>query len=100
VKGSQLGARLHAYLLDERPARPAVCLERLGLTAAAVEGEHQPAVQMLAQRLFRHGRLQFGDQVGVPGEGELGVDPGLEGRPAPLLEPGDLSLRELLVGEV
>ncbi len=77
----------------------AVGLERLRLAAAAVQGEHQLAVQVLAERLLRHGGLELGDQIRVPAERELGLDARLECRPAPLLEAGDLGLRERLVGE-
>ena len=81
-------------------ARPAIGLERFGLPAAAVQGEHQLAVEVLAKRLLRYGGLQLRDQISVPAERELGLDPCLESRPAPLLQAGDLGLREPLIGKV
>ena len=65
---------LDADLLDQRRPRPAVRLERLGLAAAAVQREHQLAVQTLAQRLLRHRGLQLGDQIRVPAQRQLGLD--------------------------
>lgn len=44
--------------------------------------------------------LQLADDVRVPAEGEIGLDPPLERGQAQLLEPGDRRLRERLVGEV
>ena len=78
LQGSELRARLHPDLLDQRAARAAIGLERLGLPAAAVQGKHQLAVEVLAKRLLGDGGLQLRDQVRVPAERELGLDPCLE----------------------
>ncbi len=51
-------------------------------------------------RLRLNERLQLGDELGVPAEREIGLDPLLEHDRAELLEPGDLGLRERLVQEV
>ena len=96
----QLGVRLDADLLDQRRPRPAVRLKRLRLATAAVQREHELAVKTLAQWLLRHRRLQLGDQIRMPAESELRVDPRLERRPPSLLQPGDLRLGERLEGQV
>ena len=44
--------------------------------------------------------LQLADDVRMPAEGEIGLDPALERGQAQLLEPLDRRLRERLVGEV
>ena len=50
---------------DRARARVAVGLERLGLAAAAVEGEHQLAAEPLAERMLGHERLELAHQLGV-----------------------------------
>ena len=57
-------------------------------------------MEVLAKRLLCDGGLQVRDQIRVPAECELGLDPGLERGPAPLLQAGDLGLREALIGKV
>ena len=96
----QLLARLEPELVGELALRLAVGAERLGLPAGAIEREHQLAAQPLAQRMLGDERVELADQLRVPARGEIGVDPLLERRPAQLLEPRDLGLRERLVGEV
>ncbi len=100
VQRAELRARLDADLLDQRAARSAEGLERLGLAAAAVQGQHQLAVQMLPKRLLGHGGLELGDQVRVSAERKLRIDPRLECRPAPLLQARDLGLHKRLIGKV
>jgi hypothetical protein len=100
VQGSQLAGGLDADLLDERPARRAIGLERLGLATAPVQRQHQLAAEALAKRLFGDRGLQLCDDVLVAAEHQLRFDASLERRPAPLLEPRDLGLRERLVREV
>ena len=57
-------------------------------------------MQLLTQRLPRDQRLQLPDQLGVPPEGQIGLNPGLHDGEPLLLEPGALGLRERLVGEL
>ena len=100
VQPPQLGAGLDADLLDERRARVAVGLERLGLAPGAVQREHPLRVQPLAQRVLGDERLELADHLGVPAGREVGVDRHL-GRAQPqLLEPADLGGGERLVGDV
>jgi len=91
---------LDAHLLDEQPPRVAERRERLGLTPAAVEGEHPLAAQVLAQRVAGDERLELGHEVGVTAEREIGVDAPLERHGALLLEACDLGLRKGLVRDV
>ena len=89
---AQLAAGLDPELLDERPPRLLVGLERLGLAARAVEREHQLAAQALAQRVLVDQRLELADERrrGAP-SARSRVDPLLERSEAQLLEPGDLA---------
>ncbi len=71
----QLAARLDAELLDEPAAGRLVDLQRVGLAAGAVEGEHELAAQALLQRVLGGERFQLADQLGVLAEREVGLDP-------------------------
>ncbi len=96
----QLPARLDPEAADERLARIPVGGQRLGLPAGAVEREHLLPPEPLAERLCGDEPLELPDQLGVPAQGQIGLDPLLERVQAQLLEPGDLALDELLVAEV
>ena len=87
-------ARLEAELLHQHAPRVLVGLQRLGLPAAAVQGEHQLPAQPLAQRMTGDEGLELGDDLAVASEREVGLDPFLDGGQAELLEAGDLLLRE------
>ena len=63
VQAPQVGPGLGADLVDERPARRPVRLERVGLSPAAIERQHQLAAQPLAQGMARDQILQLGDQL-------------------------------------
>ena len=83
-------ARLDPELLGERPSRVLVDLNRLCLTAATVEGEHQLAAQPLLQWVLSDERLELPDEVEVPAERQVDVDPLDQRAQAKLLEPTDL----------
>ena len=83
----ELGAGLEPELLDERGAGAAVGVERLGLAAGAVEGEHQVGVQALAVRVLGDQRLQLGDHGAVAAEREVELQPVLERGQAQAVEP-------------
>ena len=59
----QLGARLDPELTDEHLAGPQEGLERLGLAAGSVQGDHQLAPPPLAERLLSDHGLELGDQL-------------------------------------
>ena len=77
-----------------------VDVERLGLAARPVEGEHQLAAETLAQRMVPDERLELRQHGGVAAERELRLEALLERGEPQLLEPRDRRLRERLVGEV
>ena len=90
----QFGRRLDPELVDERAAQALEDLERLRLPAAAIQREHQLAVQALPQRVLLDEPVQLRDQhVGAPG-GEIGIDAQLERGQAELPQPRDLRLGE------
>ena len=92
--------RLDTQAVDQRLVRTAVGLERLGLPPGAVQREHLPATQPLAQRMLPYERLELADQPGVAAAGEVRVDPIAEACQAQVLQPRDLRLREAGVGNV
>jgi hypothetical protein len=86
LQALQADARLDAQLVDQRQAGRAVGGQRLGLPAAAVQGEHQLAVQVLAERMLPDQRLQLTDQLLVAAEVQVGLDARLQGHHAELVE--------------
>ena len=93
-------ARLDPELVDERLARALIDRERVRLPAGAVERQHQLSPEPLAHGLLDDEALELRDELAVPGEREVGVDPVLERGQSQLLEPRDLRLRERLPREV
>ncbi len=87
----QLGARLEPQLVDQRGAGAAVGVERVGLAARAVEGEHEVGVQALAVGMLADQRLQLGDRLPVAPEGEVELQPVLERGQPHALEPRALA---------
>ncbi|KOG18617.1 hypothetical protein ADK36_21705 [Streptomyces viridochromogenes] len=67
--------RLHTEFLDQAHAQVAVDGEGLGAAAGAVQGEHQVAVEGLAQRMFGGQCRQFRDESveAWTGDGQPGV---------------------------
>ena len=96
----ELRAGLDPQLLDEPRARVLVRVERLGLPARAVEGQHELAAEASRGAGARDERLELADDVAVAAELEIGLDPLLERDQPKLLEPPDLGLRELLEREL
>ena len=93
-------ARLEPELGGEVLPAVLVRLQRLRLATRAVQRQHELTAEALAERVALDERLELADQLVVPSEREVAVDPLLEGRQAELVEPGDLRLRERLVREV
>jgi hypothetical protein len=96
----QARARLDPELFAERPPRLPIRLERLCLTTAPVEGEHQLGAQALTVGMLGDEGLELGDERVVAPEREIRFDPGLERGQPEFLQPGDLGLGERLEGEV
>ena len=97
---AELAAGLDPKLVDERPPRALIGVERLGLTAAAVEREHQLAAHPLAQRLLCHERLELAGHLGVPAGTEILLDALLEAGEPEVVEAGELRPGEAPVGEL
>src|SRR5262245_27226055 len=100
LQSLELGPRLKAQLIAQRASHTPKGCECVDLTSTSVEREHQLAVEMLAERLIRNKRLEFGNELEMPREREFGLDSFLEGDQAQLLDPRDLALGKCLVGDV
>jgi hypothetical protein len=75
-------------------------LESVGLTAGAVERQHELAAQPLAQRVGGDVGVELRHEVGAAAELEIRVDPLLDRGEPELVETSRLAPRERLVGEV
>ena len=98
---AQTLAGLDAELLDQRPARVLVGLQRVGLAVGAVEREHQLRPQALAVGVLGDQRLELArpPRRGAPSASFASISCS-SAASAQVLQPGDLALRERLVGEV
>ena len=93
-------ARLDAELLTDDPSGPLIGAQGVALAPAAKEPGHQRRPCALAQRMVAHDGLGLCDcGRSLPGL-EQGDQASLGGGQAELVQPGDLGLGELLVGEV
>ena len=97
---AQRGARLEAQLLHQHAPTLPKGFERVGLSAGAVEREHQLAAQPFTERLLDEESLDLSDELGVAAEREVGADAVLEGGEPQLLEAPALCGGEFVVGEV
>ena len=61
-------------LFDEVLATALEGVERVGLSPAAVEREHQLSPQALAERMLRGQGFQLGNELAVAAEREIGLD--------------------------
>jgi hypothetical protein len=97
---AQLFAGLDPELLDELAPDVAVGLERLGLPPRSVERQHQSASDPLAQGMLEGEGLELADDLPVPSQGELGIDPLLHGGEAKVLQARDVLLEGIFESQV
>ena len=93
-------ARIDPELVDERPARVLVGVQRLRLPTRPVERRHQIPAQAFAERMLGDEGLELRDQLVVAPQCEVGIDAELHCCQPDLLEPGDRRLGEGLVREI
>ena len=72
----QLPAGINPQLPDERAAQPVECGQRIGLTATAIERQHEVGPDVLIQRIIGHHPLQLRHQGDMLSGGEPGSEPG------------------------
>ena len=92
--------RLDAELLEQRSLRGLERVERLGLAPRSVQREHEKTPETLAVGVLGDQGLELADEMRVPTEREVCIDPVFDGDEPELLESGDLGTREVLEREV
>ena len=100
MQHAQLTARLDPQLTDQDLPRVAIGLQRLGLATSAVQREHPLGAQALPQRMLARHQLQLRHQPLMAPQRQIRIDAVLQRRHARLLQAGDLTLRERLIGEI
>ena len=96
----ELGARVEAELLSEQATTLAVDIERVGLSAAPIEREHELSAQSLPQGVGVDQRAQRRDELGMATERQQRLVAVLDRCQTELVEPLDLPLGELVEGEL
>ena len=72
LEGHDRGRRVEPELLAQDRAERGDAAQRIGGTAAAVQGDGELVPGTLAERVLRHERLQLGDDRAILAEGETG----------------------------
>ena len=83
-------ARIDSQVVDERLPRLGVCVKRLRLPVGAVEGQHLLRAESFPQRVLAHEQAQLTEDLFVPAERNVTVDPVHQRRQPELVELGDL----------
>jgi len=96
----QLRPRIDAKLAGQQSPGALISPERITLAPRPVQGHHQLAPQPLAQRMLLDQRLELPDQLAMPAQHQLGLDPVLERGQPRFSQPGDHRGRELAVGKL
>ncbi len=97
---AQSVTRLDPQLLDQEAACRLVRVERLRLSARAVQREHELRSQSLTERVRPRQGLQIGNRLGVTPEREPRIGHVLQAREPELFQPGALQLEDILVWKV
>jgi hypothetical protein len=94
VRLLQLGPGFSAQLVDQDPAGRLVGGQRLALTPAPLQRQHQQCMQVLAQRVRGGEPVQFDDRVGVVAQLHLRLQAGFPRLQADLLQVRHGPLRQ------
>jgi hypothetical protein len=73
-------------LVGQRGPQAPEPVQRLGGTPGAVQGAHELAAERLVQRVLVQVWRQFGDDLGVVAQGQLGLDQDLQRAAAALVQ--------------
>ena len=76
MQQGQLGTGIDAELIGQHAAHVLEGGQRVGLPAAAVQAQHELRVELLLQRMRRGQLAEFGHDLAMPAEVQVGVDPG------------------------
>ena len=100
LQSAEVVGRLQPEVVRQQATDLGVLRERIRLPSRAVEGEHQLSPEPLVEGVVGDRALELGDEVRVPAQGELRVDPLGEDRHAEIVETVPLGRREGLVAGV
>lgn len=100
MEAPELRAGLDADRLHERRPGLPVGRQGVGLATGTVERQHPLGLELLAQGLLEHQRLELPEDLAVAAQVEILLDGELRGCQAQLLQPADLSGGERLGGDV
>ena len=96
----ELGTWVDAELVGQDAPHDLVGGQGIGLPASAVQAQHQLGVELLLQRVIRDQLAQFRDDLTVPPQMQVGVDPRRQ-RVQPLVGQGrNLPVAQHLRGDV
>ena len=93
-------ARVDAQLIGQRAARGLERLQRLGLPARPVQGQHQQPGQPLTEPVAAGQLLQLGDHGGVAAQVQVGGKAVFQRGNPQFLQPVPLGLGERLIGHL
>jgi hypothetical protein len=97
MKGAKPGAWFDIDIPGEQSPDPLIRVQRIGLSAAPVQGEHEQFPQPLAQRMFVDQIHQLGDHVLTTAQLQVEGDPFLECSQPELIQPVAFLIDELPV---
>ena len=92
--------RLQTQLFPQHALELAVDLERFGLPAAAVEGEHELTAKTLPHGVLADQLPQLSCECARRADCQVRIDPLLQASQVQFLQPGDLGLCERFVAEI
>ncbi len=94
------GPGLQSKLFGKLTADPLVDLQRVCVSLAAIQREHELGGKSLAGWMRWQQPLELADQPSVPSKLEIGIDPRLQRDKPELFQPADLAVGEILEGDV
>jgi hypothetical protein len=100
LEPGQFRAGVDPVRLVQHGPRLPVGGQGVGLPSGPVQGGHELAPEPLPERVLLDQAAQLLDDLGVLAQGEVGLDPALQGREPQLLETRGLAARPVAVGEL
>jgi hypothetical protein len=100
LKLLELATRFEPKLVGQQRSSSLVDVERICLTAGAIERKHELRAEAFSERMLADERLDVADDRRVAARREVGLDPLLHARESELFESSDLGLSEWLVREL
>ena len=74
-------------------------MQGLGLPSALVQGQDEQLPQALAERVLPAQRLQFGGELAVAAQSQVGSGPGFDRHQGQLVQPRPFGLKKARISE-